>query len=114
MSMDVGDDRPELEAYLRRNPEISQVAERDGTLVGAILGGHDGRRGWLYHLAVARGHRRSGIGRALVDRSVAALKRDGIRRVRIFVAGDNAAGLAFWQRCGWERGDAIESLSLDP
>ncbi len=112
--MDLGDERPELEAYVRRNPDISQVAERQGVLVGAILGGHDGRRGWLYHLAVAPEHRRGGVGRALVGRSVAALKRAGIRRVRIFVASDNAAGLAFWKRCGWEAGAGIESLSLDP
>ena len=113
VSLDVGDSLGELEAYLARNLGISQVAEQGGCLVGAVLGGHDGRRGWIYHLAVAREHRRGGIGRTLVERSLAELKREGIGRVRIFVASDNPAGLAFWKRCGWEGGDGVESLSVD-
>lgn len=113
VSLDVGDSFDELEAYLGRNPGISQVAERGGWLVGAVLGGHDGRRGWIYHLAVAPEHRRAGIGRTLVERSLAKLKREGIGRVRIFVASDNHAGLAFWKRCGWEAGEGVESLAFD-
>ncbi len=60
-----GDTKDELAAYLLRNPGLSLVACRDGRIVGAVLCGHDGRRGCLYHLAVAIPHRHLGIGRAL-------------------------------------------------
>ncbi len=98
-------DRPEqLAAYLKRNRGLSFVAEPVAAtaLAGAVLAGHDGRRGLLYHLAVAPDQRRRGIGRALVERAVAALRADGVERVLILVARDNDAGRDFWARHGWE------------
>ncbi len=98
-------DRPEqLAAYLKRNPGMSFVVERIAAagLAGAVLAGHDGRRGLLYHLAVAPDQRRRGIGRELVERAVAALRADGVERVLILVARDNDAGRDFWARQGWE------------
>ncbi|MEY2573557.1 MAG: N-acetylglutamate synthase, partial [Verrucomicrobiota bacterium] len=57
-----GDSREEIAEYLQRNPGLSRVAEADGKIVGAALCGHDGRRGWIYHLAVASTHRRLKVG----------------------------------------------------
>ena len=57
-----GDSREEIAAYLKRNPGLSRVAEVEGQIVGAVLCGHDGRRGWIYHLAVAKTHRGKGVG----------------------------------------------------
>ncbi len=68
------DNRPAIARYLRRNPGTSLVWEADGHVVGAILGGHDGRRGLLHHLAVAPERRRGGTGRALVEHALAALE----------------------------------------
>ncbi len=106
-------DRPEqLVAYLKRNPGMSFVAERIGAagLAGAVLAGHDGRRGLLYHLAVAPEYRRRGIGRGLVERAVAALRADGVERVLILVARGNDAGRDFWQRQGWETLESAEPM----
>jgi N-acetylglutamate synthase len=77
-----GDDPPELSRYLQRNPGMSQVALMEHRLVGAVLAGHDGRRGFLYHLAVHPSARCSGIGRELVQRCLQALKQEGITRAR--------------------------------
>lgn len=89
--------------YLQRNPGLSFVARDDGRIVGAVLCGHDGRRGYLHHLAVATDHRRRGIGRALVESCLAGLRELGIDKCHLFVYAGNAAAIAFWDRIGWEQ-----------
>ncbi len=108
-----GDSPADLARFLARNPGLSQVACDDTGLVGAVLAGHDGRRGLLYHLAVAGSARGHGIGRELAARAVAGLRAAGIARVLILVARDNAAGRAFWVKQGWEPLDFAEPLGLD-
>ncbi len=97
-----GDSREEIAGYLKRNPAISRVAELDGIVVGAVLGGHDGRRGWIYHLAVAPEHRGGGIAQRLIQECLDGLRAAGIRRAIILVSGDNPRGRKFWVRNGWE------------
>lgn len=97
-----GDSREEISDYLKRNPSLSRVVEVDGVMVGAALCGHDGRRGWIYHLAVAPGHRGRGVGKALMEDCVDGLRKVGLPRAIILVAGDNPAGHQFWLRNGWE------------
>lgn len=99
-----GDSPTELARYLARNPGCSTVAVAvaDGTLVAAVLAGHDGRRGLLYHLAVHPAHRGRGLGRAVVRRSLEALRAAGLTRALLLVAADNPGGQAFWLREGWE------------
>lgn len=92
-----------IEQHLTRNPGLSFVATVDGNLAGTVLGGHDGRRGYLHHLAVVERHRRRGIGRGLIDRSIHALRELGIRRCHVFVFQEGAAAPAFWSAIGWQR-----------
>ncbi len=107
------DSRQAIEAYLNRNPGMSLIASVADTVVGAILCGHDGRRGYLHHLAVHPDHRHRGVGRALVERSLECLKRTGIDRCHIFVFHDNHAGLAFWKAMGWTPRSGLGVLSTD-
>ncbi|HMG04386.1 MAG TPA: GNAT family N-acetyltransferase [Chthoniobacterales bacterium] len=97
-----GDSKEEIRAYLLRNPGLSRVAEEDGTMVGAVLCGHDGRRGLIYHLAVAPANHGQGIGKRLVQECIARLREAGIARALILVASDNPRGHSFWLRNGWE------------
>jgi ribosomal protein S18 acetylase RimI-like enzyme len=97
-----GDELNELVGYLERNPGLSFAAFEGSCLVGAVLGGHDGRRGYLYHLAVAPQQRGAGVGRALVERSLDGIRRHGVRRALILVAPGNDEGAKFWSRVGWE------------
>lgn len=108
-----GDSREEISAYLERNPRLSRVAEIDGTAVGVALCGHDGRRGWIYHLAVAPACRRRGVAKLLVNECIAALRAIGIRRAIILVAGDNPQGHQFWLRNGWEDIEGAIAMSHD-
>ncbi len=95
------DSRDNTERYLRRNAGMSFVARLDGRLIGTVLCGHDGRRGYLHHLAVDDNYRKQGIGSTLVARSLAALDAEGITRCNIFVFTDNTVGHQFWAQRGW-------------
>jgi ribosomal protein S18 acetylase RimI-like enzyme len=108
-----GDSREEIAEYLQRNPGLSRVAEADGKIVGAALCGHDGRRGWIYHLAVASTHRRLKVGQALLDSCVNGLRNAGLKRAIILVAGDNPAGHEFWLRNGWEDIDGAVAMTIE-
>ena len=97
-----GDSREEIICYLERNPGLSRVAEARGKIVGVVMCGHDGRRGWIYHLAVSPEYRGQQVGRRLLDDCVDGLRKAGLKRGIILVAGDNSAGREFWLRNGWE------------
>jgi ribosomal protein S18 acetylase RimI-like enzyme len=113
MGLGFSDTIEQVTAYLARNPGLSLVALDGPEVVGAILCGHDGRRGFLHHLAVAPSHRRQGIGRAFVDRSIDALRREGILRAHILVFADNAAAMGFWERLGWSLRDHLRIMTRD-
>lgn len=96
-----------ISRFLQRNPATSFVACEDGRLVGAILCGHDGRRGYIYHTAVLPKYRGRGIASALVDAAAGALKAENITRVCLNIMETNAEGKAFWLHRGWERKDFL-------
>lgn len=90
-----------LKCFLARNPGMSAVAEAGADLLGAVLCGSDGRRGYLHHLAVQEAHRRQGIGQKLLEHCFTALLGQDIPKCNIFVYADNTAGQAFWHHQGW-------------
>lgn len=98
---DIDDSREGIRRYLQRNPKTCFVKEKDGQIIGAIMAGHDGRRGTLHHLVVHRDHRRQGIGTALTQRALEALHEQGIRKAAVFVYHDNPSGMAFWKKLGF-------------
>lgn len=107
-------DRPEnLDCYLSRNPGLSHVSIREDRIVGAALCGHDGRRGYLYHLAVSSEHRSQGIGRALVNACLGGLREAGILRCNLFVLEGNDDGKRFWSNGGWYDWPEIRLMSKD-
>jgi len=95
------DAKNEIEKFLIRNPGLSFTAWETSKLTGAILCGHDGRRGYIHHLAVRESYRRSGVGRALVDRCIHELKQLGIAKCHLFVFTSHEVGLAFWENLEW-------------
>ena len=98
----LGDDDLGLARLARRNPGLVLVAAEAGRVVGSALGAWDGRRGWVYHLAVAESHRRQGIATRLVDQVEAGLRDLGCSEVRVNVGDDNAGARGFWQSRGYE------------
>ena len=108
-----GDSEDEIRAYLLRNPGLSRIAEEDGTMVGAVLCGHDGRRGLIYHLTVAPAYHGKGIGRLLVGECLAQLRAAGLARALILVARDNPSAHSFWLRTGWEDVPGASLMGID-
>lgn len=97
----VDDSREGIEKFLRRNPDTCLVAERDGKLVGVIMAGSDGRRGYIYHTAVSPDQRRQGIASKLVDAVMTALETAGITKAALVVFDRNGGGNAFWEKSGF-------------
>ncbi|HEY0455059.1 MAG TPA: GNAT family N-acetyltransferase [Verrucomicrobiae bacterium] len=98
---------------LERNPGLSQVAELDGELIGTALCAHDGRRGYIYHLAVVAEHRKQGIGQALVQQCLDGLRQAGIVRSTVVVFASNLEGQRYWKKLGWRRRDDVVMYSRD-
>lgn len=102
------DTRANVARFLDANPGLSFVARDDGRLIGAVLCGHDGRRGYITHLAVDPDARGQGVGRELVERCLAELRRERIEKCHLFVFADNADARSFWRAVGWTgRGELV-------
>ncbi|MCR3922323.1 MAG: GNAT family N-acetyltransferase [Firmicutes bacterium] len=94
------DSEKNIMRFLKRNEGLSYLYEENGTILGTVLCGHDGRRGYIYHLAVHKDRRNSGIGKKLLSTSMVALKEVGIQKCHIFVFRVNKNGSEFWLHHG--------------
>lgn len=108
VGLNQSDNVPALCRFLARNPDLSRIAREDQILVAAVLCGHDGRRGFLYHLAVAPEHRRRGLGKELVERCLASLAAQGIQKCNALVYCHNASGRRFWEQMGFRTRDDLD------
>lgn len=95
------DSQSEIRKKIERDPDLFLLAEEAGQVVGTVLGGFDGRRGLVYHLAVATQWRGRGIGSALMDELEARLKSRGCRKAYLMIASDNLEVAGFYERRGW-------------
>lgn len=99
----IDDSQAGVAKFLQRNPTTSVAAVEDGRVVGAILCGHDGRRGCLYHVCVDPDYRRRGIGKAMVVFCMDALRKEGVNKVSLIAFTKNDIGNAFWHNVGWKQ-----------
>lgn len=95
------DSREGIAKYLLRNPDTCFVAESDEKLIGVIMSGHDGRRGFIYHTTVRKEYRGQGIGKKLVDSAMTALETEGIHKVALVAFEKNVLGNKFWEKAGF-------------
>ena len=107
------DEKSHIERYLNRNKGLSQVAVVDGKIVGTVLAGHDGRQGFIHHMAVMPEYRRHHIGQKLAKTAVEKIKAEGIAEVYIFSFRDNSVGQSFWKNLGFEKRDDVFVFSFD-
>ncbi len=98
----IDDSREGIDRFIRRNPDLSVVAVKDGAIIGSILCGHDGRRGCLYHVCVLKEYRMLGIGQKMVDYCKEALRDEGINRINLIAFTSNEIGNKFWQKLKWK------------
>ena len=106
------DSQGSIAAFLRRNPGLSFVAAEGGALIGTCMCGQDGRRGYIYHVAVKLEYRGKHVGTRLVEASLAALRSAGIDKCHVFVLADNPLGNSFWSSF-WKKREDIQLYSKD-
>lgn len=97
----IDDSRAGVERFLKRNPTTSVVAEDNGRVIGAILCGHDGRRGCFYHVCVHENYRKQGIGKAMAVFAMKALQEEQINKVSLIAFTSNEVGNRFWRSAGF-------------
>lgn len=97
----IDDSKEGVEKFIRRNPTTSVVAVEGERIIGAILCGHDGRRGCFYHVCVAEDKRKQGIGKKMAVFAMHALAAEGINKVSLIAFKSNEIGNRFWQSVGW-------------
>lgn len=97
-----------MKNFLNRNPGMSFIALDGEIIVGAVLGSHDGRRGFLNHLAVMKPYRKQEIARLIVDKVIGALKSEGMQKIAAFVLKNNEDARAFWRKLGFAHEDIVD------
>ncbi len=107
------DEEAQIHIFLDKNADTCFVAVDQEKVIGTVLGGNDGRRGYIYHLAVDPTCQKMGIGKSLVEHCLDRLRAVGLQKCHIFVISDNAEGINFWERIGWNQRDDILVMSMD-
>ena len=102
----LGDDDKSLARLARRNPGLVLVATESGKVVGSALGAWDGRRGWIYHVATAKSHRRAGVARRLVEQVERGLRDVGAPKVNVIVRTESDDGRELWKELGYEAAES--------
>jgi ribosomal protein S18 acetylase RimI-like enzyme len=102
VNLGLSDTKPYIKSYLKRNTGFSFVAiNSTDKIIGTVLAGNDGRRGYIYHVSVIKKYRGKGIGTELMKRCIASLKKSGLERCTVFVDKDNKASKDLWEKEGW-------------
>lgn len=103
----VDDSYEGIKKLVTKNPLTCFVAEENGTIIGTILAGNDGRRGYVYHLCVAEDFRKQGIGKKLIDVMLEGMKQEGISKVALVVFAYNDTANAFYEKIGFSKRDDL-------
>lgn len=106
------DSRAGIDKYLTRNPGLSFVATDTGQVIGTVMAGHDGKRGYIQHLAVSDRFRREGVASKLVSLCLDSLKAEGILKSHVMILRSNEIAKQFWRTLGWEPRSDIELYSF--
>lgn len=107
------DEPQEIAKKLQRDADLFLVAETEGKIIGTVMGGFDGRRGMVYHLAVAQGFRRRGIAAGLMEELEKRLREKGCIRYYLLVTKDNQAAIQFYEKHGWKQMDDLYLYAKD-
>ena len=113
IKLTIGDTESELDKYLKRNKGMSFICLEENEIAGTILCGHDGRRGFIYHLAVHKDYRKKNIAAALIELSLDRLRAADIKRCMIMADEINESGKSFWLKMNWRKRDDLKMFSID-
>jgi ribosomal protein S18 acetylase RimI-like enzyme len=103
----------EIQKKLARDPDLFLVAEQDKKIIGTVLGGYDGRRGLIYHLAVASSYRGQGVGSLLLNEVESRLRSKGCLKCYLMVTPDNSDAMHYYEQRGWHHMDYVRPYGKD-
>jgi ribosomal protein S18 acetylase RimI-like enzyme len=106
------DSKEGIAKFISRNPSTNFVAVENGSIIGTVLSGHDGRRGFLYHTCVKVSCQRRSTGRKLVEKVIAAMQQEGIMKLSLVCFSDNENGNQFWESLGWINREELNFYSF--
>jgi ribosomal protein S18 acetylase RimI-like enzyme len=113
IAVGAGDDETSIAAFIQRNPSTCLLMKSGDTIIGTVLGGFDGRRGYIYHLAVHSDYRRRGYGRKLLQEVVAKLEVLKAGKIHLFVLKSNEEAILFYEKQDWIKRHDIEAFSFN-
>ena len=113
IELTTSDEYSELLRMIRRNPDYCFVLEVENELIGAVLGGYDGRRGWIHHLAVHPAHQKKGYGKLLLNEVIDSFERDKIVKIKLEVLESNNKVIEFYKMQGWDLRSEITTMSMN-
>ena len=111
IGLSAADTKTNIARYLSKHSNSSFVALDGAKIIGAVLGGHDGRRGYIHHLAIETDYQNQGIGRRLVDACIEAFRKEGIGKCHVFIFKQNRPAISFWQKNGFHKRSDIVIMS---
>ncbi|MFX0080727.1 MAG: GNAT family N-acetyltransferase [Candidatus Hodarchaeota archaeon] len=108
------DSKEEIERMLKRNPNLFLIGKLKGEIIAAVMGGFDGRRGYVHHLAVDPIHQKKGYGKKLMDYLISQFRRIGVHKIHLFIEKQNQAVVDFYSNLNWEIRDDLIMMSYIP
>ncbi|MCJ7650319.1 MAG: GNAT family N-acetyltransferase [Candidatus Lokiarchaeota archaeon] len=108
------DTKNEIERMLQRNPNLFLIGKIDNKVIGAVMGGFDGRRGYVHHLAIDPDYQRRGFGTMIIENLIKKFRKIGVHKVHLFIEKDNKELVEFYMNLGWEIRDDLIMMSLVP
>ena len=108
------DTKEEIERMLQRNPHLCLVGKLDKDVIAVVLGGYDGRRGYVHHLAVDPDYQNNGYGRMLMDELISRFKIMMVHKIHLFIEKYNLPVVEFYKKLGWEIRDDLIMMSFVP
>ena len=114
ISVTSSDTKEEVSVMLNRNPDLCLIAKIDERVIGVVMGGFDGRRGYVHHLAIDPEYQKKGYGKLLMDELIERFKKKRIHKVHLFIEKHNEDVIAFYNKLGWEIRKDLVMMSFIP
>ena len=114
ISVGSSDTREEIEIVLQRNPNLFLIGKIHNKVIGVVIGGFDGRRGYVHHLAVDPDYQKKGYGKMIMDELIEKFRKIGVHKIHLFIEKYNKNVVEFYRYLGWDIRDDLIMMSYVP
>lgn len=114
ISVGSSDSKEEIEKMLEGNPNLFLIGKIKEKIIAVVMGGFDGRRGYVHHLAVDPIHQKKGYGKIMMHDLISEFRRIGVHKIHLFIERQNQAVIDFYSNLGWQMRDDLIMMSFIP